>query len=80
MISQKILSITAICELVGRNRRTLWAWVREQLLGKGLISEPDLDLVQITDDPQFIVNSIFDFYEERGFAPTDIERAQMLQL
>ena len=58
----------------------LWAWVREQLLGKGMISEPDLDLVQITDDPQFIVNSIFDFYEERGFAPTDIERAQMLQL
>ena len=45
-----------------------------------MISEPDLDLVQITDDPQFIVNSIFDFYEERGFAPTDIERAQMLQL
>jgi len=29
MISQKILSITAVCELVGRNRRTLWAWVRD---------------------------------------------------
>lgn len=58
----------------------LWSWVREQLLNNRLISEGDLDLVKITDDPQFIVNSIFDFYEERGFAPTDIERAQMLQL
>ena len=54
--------------------------MREQLLNNRLISEGDLDLVKITDDPQFIVNSIFDFYEERGFAPTDIERAQMLQL
>lgn len=35
MISQKILSITAICELVGRNRRTLWAWVRD-----GVFPEP----------------------------------------
>ena len=58
----------------------LWTWVREQLLGNGLISAEDLDLVKITDDPHYIVNSIFDFYEERGFAPTDIERAQMLQL
>jgi predicted DNA-binding transcriptional regulator AlpA len=35
MISQKILSITAVCELVGRNRRTLWAWVRD-----GVFPEP----------------------------------------
>ena len=58
----------------------LWDWVRTQLLGEGLISEADLDLVHITDDPHFIVNGIFDFYEKRGFAPSDIERAQMLQL
>lgn len=58
----------------------LWSWVREQLAGNALISEEDLDMVQITDDPEFIVNSIFDFYEKRGFAPSDIERAQMLQL
>ena len=58
----------------------LWDWVRSHLLGEGLISEVDLDLVHITDDPHFIVNSIFDFYEKRGFAPSDMERAQMLQL
>ena len=34
MISQKILSITAVCELVGRNRRTLWAWVRDGVFPK----------------------------------------------
>jgi hypothetical protein len=37
-------------------------------------------LVQITDDPHFIVDKIFDFYEKRGFAPTESERAQMMQL
>ena len=58
----------------------LWDWVRSHLLGEGLISEVDLDIVHITDDPHFIVNSIFDFYEKRGFAPSDLERAQMLQL
>ena len=58
----------------------LWDWVRAQLLGGGLISAVDLDLVHITDDPHFIVNGIFDFYEKRGFEPSDIERAQMLQL
>ncbi|TDR32806.1 TIGR00730 family Rossman fold protein [Hydromonas duriensis] len=58
----------------------LWDWVKEQLLGNKLISPEDLDLVQITDDPEFIVNAIFDFYEKRGFTPTDTERAQMMQL
>ena len=58
----------------------LWQWVREQLLSNHLINEKDLDLIQITDDSQFIVNSIFDFYEQRGFTPTDFERTQMLQL
>ncbi len=58
----------------------LWDWIRAQLAGNGLISEVDLDLVQITDDPHHIVNSIFDFYEKRSFIPSDEERAQMFQL
>ena len=58
----------------------LWVWVEEQLLSNGLISPDDLKLVKITDDPEFIVNSIFDFYEKRGFELTEEERSQMLQL
>jgi uncharacterized protein (TIGR00730 family) len=58
----------------------LWSWVEEQLLSNGLISEADLELVQITDNPKFIVNSIFNFYEKRGFEMSDEERLQMLQL
>ncbi|MGL4767965.1 MAG: TIGR00730 family Rossman fold protein [Formosimonas sp.] len=58
----------------------LWDWVADQLLSNQLISAEDLNLVQITDDPQFIVNSIFDFYEKRGFALSDEERSQMMQL
>ena len=58
----------------------LWDWVKDQMLSRKLISVEDLDLVQITDDPHFIVDKIFDFYEKRGFAPTESERAQMMQL
>ena len=58
----------------------LWVWVEEQLLSNGLISPDDLKLVKITDDPEFIVNSIFDFYSKRGFELTEEERSQMLQL
>ena len=32
--------------------RGLYAWMREQLLAGGKISEADLDLVQLTDDPE----------------------------
>ena len=58
----------------------LWSWIEEQLLSRGLISESDLELVQVTDNPKFIVKSIFDFYEKRGFELTEEERSQMLQL
>ena len=58
----------------------LWSWVEAQLLSNKLIAAEDLNLIKITDDPQFIVNSIFDFYEKRGFALSDEERSQMMQL
>ncbi len=38
-------------------------WFASSLVAEGTISERDLDLFQITDDPQFVVDTIFDFYE-----------------
>ncbi len=55
-------------------------WMRAQLLGHGLISEGDLNLIQVIDDPALVVEAIFDFYQTRGFVPTADERERMLYL
>jgi len=55
-------------------------WIREQLVGNGLISPGDVDLIQVIDDPATVVEAIFDFYQTRGFVPTADERERMLYL
>jgi len=40
----------------------------------------DLDLMKVIDEPEAIVEAIFDFYESRGFQPTREEREKMLNL
>lgn len=41
----------------------LLEWFESSLIPEGTISASDMDLFQITDDPQFVVDAIFDFYE-----------------
>ena len=38
-------------------------WFEKTLVEVGTISPGDMDLFQLTDDPQFVVDTIFDFYE-----------------
>ncbi len=38
-------------------------WFETSLVDAGTISATDMDLIQVTDDPQFVVDAIFDFYE-----------------
>lgn len=38
-------------------------WFRTTLVSEGTISETDLDLFTITDDPQVAIDTIFDFYD-----------------
>jgi uncharacterized protein (TIGR00730 family) len=38
-------------------------WCETTLVEVGTISADDMNLIQITDDPQFVVDAIFDFYE-----------------
>ena len=55
-------------------------WFRDTLLGAGTISPEDLDLYQVLDEPQEVVNAIFDYYEQKGFEPTAREQEILLDL
>jgi uncharacterized protein (TIGR00730 family) len=56
--------------LVGRE---FWGhftdWIRDTLLSGGYISEGDLDLFTVTDDPEEAVALIDAFYNEHAIAP-----------
>lgn len=58
----------------------LLGWMRNTLAARGMIDTEDLDLMTVTDDPDAVVASIFDFYETRGFEQTAAEREQLLYL
>src|SRR5437762_821147 len=60
--------------------RGLLDWFKDKLVGEGMISAEDLDLVRIIEEPDAIVEAIFHFYENRGFQPTLAERENMLNL
>jgi uncharacterized protein (TIGR00730 family) len=55
-------------------------WVRDRLVGEGMIDADDVKLMQLIEEPAEIVEAIFNFYENRGFHPTREERAKMLNL
>jgi uncharacterized protein (TIGR00730 family) len=47
----------------------LLGWFKETLLVNGVISEKDLDLMKVTDDPDQVLDSVLHFYEDREEAP-----------
>ena len=53
-------------------------WFRDGLLANGTISEGDLDLITLTDDPQHVVDAIFAFYEGQDLNSMISERDQDL--
>lgn len=55
-------------------------WIRTQLVDGGMIAAADLDLVQLIDEPQAIVDTIFKYYETRGFEALPEENEQLLNL
>ncbi len=60
--------------------RGLLEWFKERLVGEGMVSPDDLDLIQVIDEPDQIVEAIFKHYETRGFAPLPDEREMLLNL
>jgi len=55
-------------------------WIKGQLLSDGLIGIDDPQLFQVIDDPQAVVDAIFDHYQFRGFEPSPSEREAELAL
>lgn len=45
-------------------------WFEKSLLANGTINKEDLGIIQVMDDPDDIVNAIFDYYEGAGTNPT----------
>lgn len=60
--------------------RGLLEWFKDRLVGEGMVSPDDLDLIQVIDEPDQIVEAIFKRYETRGFAPLPDEREMLLNL
>ena len=55
-------------------------WFRSTLVGEGVISPEDVDLIQLIDNPEDVVDAIFKHYEGRGFAPLPAEHEMLLNL
>lgn len=64
--------------------RPFWSglldWLRDQLIGNSTLSEADLGLVSLADEPAEVLQIIFDHYRGRGFAPTLEDQQVMLEL
>ena len=64
--------------------KTFWQglldWISNQLLSEHMITAEELDLIQIIDDPNTIVETIFKHYETRGFEALPEERERLLNL
>jgi len=64
--------------------RAFWAglldWFRNTLVTEGTISEDDLSLFQIADEPRQVVDAIFDHYAGRPIAPSAQEAAVLMDL
>jgi uncharacterized protein (TIGR00730 family) len=60
--------------------RGMLDWLRDTLVAAGTIDAADADLIRVIDEPQGVVDAIFDFYEKRGFEPNDTEREILLNL
>jgi uncharacterized protein (TIGR00730 family) len=55
-------------------------WMRDTLEAQGMVSAGDSELFQVIDDPQKVVDAIFDHYHTRGFTPSPSEREAELAL
>jgi uncharacterized protein (TIGR00730 family) len=58
----------------------LLAWFRQTLVAHGTISEADLELMQVFDQPEDIVRAIFQHYETRSLEPSPAEQEILLEL
>jgi uncharacterized protein (TIGR00730 family) len=55
-------------------------WLNDTVAAEGMIGEHDIGLMRVIDEPDAVVEAIFEFYESRGFQPSRDEREKLLNL
>jgi uncharacterized protein (TIGR00730 family) len=55
-------------------------WMRDVQVAQGTVSASDLDLIRVIDEPDQVIEAVFDFYQNRGFYATTEERELNLNL
>jgi len=55
-------------------------WFEQQMIPKGTIDAEDLELFTLADTADEVVNTIFNYYDKRGFEPSAEEQEILLQL
>ncbi|MBL8523788.1 MAG: TIGR00730 family Rossman fold protein, partial [Betaproteobacteria bacterium] len=55
-------------------------WIATTLVNEKVISASDLDIFKVIDDPQQVVDAIFEHYANRSFMPNPGERALEMTL
>jgi uncharacterized protein (TIGR00730 family) len=55
-------------------------WFKARLVSEGMINPDDIHLFQVIDDPDLVVEALFNHYETRGFQPSPQEREILLNL
>jgi uncharacterized protein (TIGR00730 family) len=60
--------------------RGLMDWLRGKLVPEGMIDATDMNLLTIADEPQQVVDTIFEHYGPRGFELSAEERDLMIEL
>jgi uncharacterized protein (TIGR00730 family) len=55
-------------------------WFATTMVSEGVITESDLELFEVVDNPQEVVDAIFKYYEHRGFGLSAEEREILLDL
>ena len=60
--------------------RGLLDWIHDTLMREGMVGVDDDKLIQVIDEPQAVVDAIFNHYHSRGFEPSPSEREAELAL
>ena len=55
-------------------------WFKTTLVSEGMIHPDDMNLIQVIDEPEKVVDAIFNHYQSRGFLPLPEEHELMLNL
>jgi uncharacterized protein (TIGR00730 family) len=55
-------------------------WFRDRLVAEKMIHAEDMELIQVIDEPQTVVDAIFNHYEKRGFSQLPEEHDLLLNL